>query len=331
MTKLVTTNKIVDVGILDKLIQVKESRLFNLQSSYAKEGISNSRIAADLEEEIKGLKERKERIEAGLSVDLKEEDDDWIPINAESSSVRRMVTVNWDDVSFGDNVLIVCIEGRTYTKLKNGCRQSYNYIKPVIIKRLSPLKLTIDDEQIINFINYEELENALVLLKFRNTFRYNGKDNHQMSFREYIKNFSHILFHMFLPQDRTSYLDFLCKIQSENYAVVPLIEKISRGDTYQEEDAFLFTAATANFIYIIWENINTSRATYVFESCPNKYMESLQKVFDFAASSNFYKRSKIHVDRQLRQELGLNKIINHTSFREWKYNFPYDIAFKDSD
>jgi hypothetical protein len=84
------------------------------------------------------------------------------------------------------------------------------------------------------------------------------------------------------------------------------------------EDSFLFTFEKESQIFIIWENTNLSRATYVFHVEPKRYEERLQFVFDYIVSNVRAKRQRLHSDSMDTEVFGEFEIINHTEVEAWR-------------
>jgi hypothetical protein len=127
---------------------------------------------------------------------------------------------------------------------------------------------------------------------------------------------------IFKLREKGSYISYLCKIQSQDYKIVPTTEIHSYQDKINfTEETFLFTAPREKNLYIVWESTLINRATYIFKTEKNSYLSNIQKLFDFIASSQPRKRRQLRHSMKLgKNELGAMSVVEHDSFDSWTKN-----------
>ena len=69
-------------------------------------------------------------------------------------------------------------------------------------------------------------------------------------------------------RDKSDYFNSLCDICPPNFKIVPVREQRSHdsSESIVEEDAFLFPVSRQKYTYILWESVEQSRATHVFDA-----------------------------------------------------------------
>lgn len=106
---------------------------------------------------------------------------------------------------------------------------------------------------------------------------------------------------IFIPQEKSQYIEYLEKNHAlSEYPIVPIDEVFRKsgiiGDEKgkTKEGGALFTIIRDGQPYIIWENYNDSRATYVFRSTQENYDERMKLIFKFIMSDKEGKRQYLH-------------------------------------
>ncbi|MDR1700754.1 MAG: hypothetical protein LBR68_06140, partial [Lachnoclostridium sp.] len=173
---------------------------------------------------------------------------------------EKEYTVQWDNVTFEDRYLVIrgVVPRRSIDLFFKPAQASFNLIKRRIKQQLQPFKIQVTGDQVRlldniyigEVVEYMECKDALDKML----------ESGLPDYRGYYDRIPSRLSALFFPKDKREYLDILCDLQSDNRKIVPVAEIM--GDTV--EDSFLFTIERGEVIYIIWENTNLSRATYVF-------------------------------------------------------------------
>lgn len=118
----------------------------------------------------------------------------------------------------------------------------------------------------------------------------------------------------FVPRDMTSYLNFLSDHQAiDDYPIVPIEEYI--GGSYEE--GALFTLLIKEQLYIVWENFNDSRSTYLFRCTKENYEDMRQRVFDYIMTQESSKRQFLRT-KECKEIFGEKpRMVVHNSLESW--------------
>lgn len=119
---------------------------------------------------------------------------------------------------------------------------------------------------------------------------------------------------VFVPRDMTPYLDFLSEHQAiDTYPIVPVEEYI--GGSYEE--GALFTIILNGMPYIVWENFQDSRSTYVFKCTESNYEEKRQRIYDYIVTEESNKRQFLR-KKECKQIFGEKPhMIVHNNLKSW--------------
>lgn len=235
------------------------------------------------------------------------------PTTPSSNLYGTEYTVPWENVTFEYRYLIIkkVVPRKTMAILFEQARESFNFIKKRIKDRLPPLKIHVRDNQakiidkvfIEDVLHYMDCKHELADMVLKNL----------PDFKRYYEHIPTKLNGLFFPPDKKEYLDILCNLQSDNYKIIPVAEAIGSSI----EDSFIFTIDKGATIYIIWENTNLNRATYIFISPREKYEENIQLVFDYIVGIIRAKRERLRKDRSMSKILTEYETINHTDVPIW--------------
>ncbi len=176
--------------------------------------------------------------------------------------------VSWDDVVFHDGLINIRL--REYWSAPfffKDSRRSFNVLKTVYKFRNAP-KLVVktrgrDILQIANievltyYLGFLEIARDLIIPLSQST-HIEGK-----KYRGYFK--SHFQEH--LPElFSTDCFKLLCIKADELLPIVPIPELVINSSGAQQiHDSFLFPISLGNTVQLIWESIETSKATYCFQ------------------------------------------------------------------
>lgn len=131
-------------------------------------------------------------------------------------------------------------------------------------------------------------------------------------------------FRSFLPTQMSQYVEFLFENHPINiYPIVHIYEHFR--DRLLGEDGALFTMVKENQPFIVWENFNDSRATYVFPCNEDNYEEKMRVITDFIRSDKENKRSYLRTN-DCRSVFGEKPfMISHNNFDSWKQRLYCEI------
>lgn len=134
-----------------------------------------------------------------------------------------------------------------------------------------------------------------------------------------------------LKKIKSQYLDFLEKKQLKDYPIVSIKEIVTiqsfTSDYYKEEPSYLFSVGESDeTITLIYENLEVSRASFVFIIKKDSWRESVKKINEYFTSVKSCKRSELQYSRDMfNMNNGFIKIdrILHDYFYDWcnKINF----------
>ena len=127
-------------------------------------------------------------------------------------------------------------------------------------------------------------------------------------------------------KNRSVYLGYLISRQGNEYKIIPTSERraFRSNNLIIKEDAFLFSFIVNNSSYIIWENLEESRATHIFHCSKEEYSNAIQKVYDYIVSPEIAnKREILHTScleifKGNKGSVAYCGWINHTCQDEWK-------------
>lgn len=227
--------------------------------------------------------------------------------------------VSWSIVKFHKGFIEIIFED--FGSVKVNClksRESFNLIKINILKKMIPFKaIWIRKDRRLIIPKKVDLNNVLLYLSIKEELSnvISPSFNAILFFSTSIKNQKAFLRPFF---DKSLYLEYWSNRQSENYKIIPVIEKRWNGSSYDCEDAFLFTIELDSSIVIVWENTNNERATYLFSSSSNTYFEDIQTIFDYVSSSNKHKRKSLRYKLGVKEILYTYKSIYHVDYDLWR-------------
>jgi len=128
---------------------------------------------------------------------------------------------------------------------------------------------------------------------------------------------------------RTEYLKHLASMISPEFKLIPVLE-YANGKV---EDSFLFRIRNKNGNrLLIWENVNLSRATYIFKFPESKHTEILKRIEEFICSKDFeHKRSILSStsgnSRKIKLGLCFYEKYLHEDFGNFKSEINYLIGY----
>lgn len=210
------------------------------------------------------------------------------------------VVVSWSKICFENNQIRLLINNRFTEPFQvSDSRSSYEFLKPYILRAtLEPISVSVVGNKITTINNLEQLNTVLQILLIKDSINSYFDDFESTNIASVLSKLSKIsnqyLTNFFKLKERNIYIHFLCNIHSDDYKIIPTTELIlNNGKSISEEETFLFTVNSHNFIFIIWESTAINRATYVFKTYNERYIEDVQNLFDFIASRQNSKRRKL--------------------------------------
>lgn len=227
--------------------------------------------------------------------------------------------ISWSLVSFHDGYIEI-----TFTDMQSKAiecsesKESFNYIKCNLLKKIRPFRI-IWSRSNQEFILKDKItfKNAILYLSIKDELsrKSEAKLSKIVQLVSGIKNKKNFLSLFF---DKSLYLEYLANKHSLDYLIIPAEEKMRIGSSNIIEDSFIFTINAAESIYIIWENINKERATFMFKTSKEEYNDDLQIIFDYIVGALSSKRKMLYA--RLSKDYILNSciVIYHTDYRIWE-------------
>lgn len=233
-----------------------------------------------------------------------------------SNIVYKTEEVDWEDVEIIDSYITIPepLGGRTriYDRHVNA---SMNPMLTHLRSKLPKLIVEYRINSIPAILNPEVLHDAITVLCIKNDLRQFVKSQKNSSdVLRAIDNMSSVSSDVFTPYDMTPYLDYLSDKQDiDHYPIIPIEEYIGGSI----EEGALFTIINKEQPYIVWENYNDSRATYVFPCTRENYQERRQLIFDFIVTEEPSKRQFLRTNDCFELFGSKPMMLVHNNFESW--------------
>ncbi|WP_293929467.1 hypothetical protein [Sphingobacterium sp. UBA6320] len=246
---------------------------------------------------------------------------------AADNEITKIVYVNFEDILFDDYAI----------RIKNGnhvsmpfyikeSRKSLFLLKKYFKKlKLAPIEVVLQGNKIKQVKNIDQLNEGIEYLKIIKYYFDNSKKSIPTSAQNLIKKLEKItnaaIKRVASLDSIEGYFDHLNDLQLTEYKIAPVVEIINTGKQGISEDTYLYSIAckSKSCLLIVWESSVQGRATYVFLSNKQDYIDTIQTIFDYISSN---KRSKRLSLRQKNSDnlLDIDCIgfIKHQSFEHWK-------------
>jgi hypothetical protein len=224
----------------------------------------------------------------------------------------------WGDISFHDGHIIIKYKQKYYRKYTKQSKKYLNEIKHYYhFHSIPKLKLIIRGSEIAKIINEEVLFYHIDFLDTAALIFNLGKiGSFKLSkWQKYTK----LHYKNHLPfAFPTHTLKKLCEYCDSFLPIIPVAEAVinsSGGKTIH--NSFLFPLRSHYGIYLIWESVEESKASYVFK-LTDFCDDELQVLFDYIAGDTPNKRWALINSRQLQQQLSMKFRIMHKDLTQWE-------------
>lgn len=205
--------------------------------------------------------------------------------------------------------------------------ESFNYLRNYLNARLEPVRCVIRSQSltVVDKINFD---NAILMFAAAARQRVINVNKGaatkitpmKMSFNQAVSEGRKMT-----PEDfkkyKSLYIDYLVKMQGDNYKVVPCAERLAHANSDTVEFSFIFTLdSKPDMVLIVHENVNIDRSTLLFLVKKDDYDKTIRGIYDFLQSAEINKRSGIR-DRAMEiKGTGIirYKSINHDELYSWK-------------
>ena len=207
-----------------------------------------------------------------------------------------------------------------------GSSESFNYLKDYIKKKLSPVYCDIEAMRLDVFdkIRLNEAIQKFTTASKQTVIDIQGEIIKRdipstESFQQALSKASQMT-----PEDfkkyKSQYIDFLIELQSDEYKVVPCVERLTHANNDSTEYAFMFSiSCKSGDILIVHENVNPDRSTLLFVVRKRRYDNTIRSIYDFLKSEVINKRSSIR-EGAIKYGEGIieYKSINHDDIHSWR-------------
>lgn len=228
----------------------------------------------------------------------------------------KTIDIEWKDVVFASGYLQVPDPFGSRVDIKDEnidetVRSMCRYLKKII----PHLTVHFGRNGEANIVNADELHETVVALQVKNDLAKlirEGKTTTEIL--KTIDQLSKKQQRIFIPQDKTPYINFLLEKHVTNkYPLVPIVEYIGGS----REEGALYTVMIDDQPNIVWENNNDSRASYVFRCTEENYIETRQLVFDFIMAEVSKKRRYLNSKECTTIFKEKPRMVVHSNLKSW--------------
>ena len=240
------------------------------------------------------------------------------PIEKEIERLSQLY-ISWSTVVFYDGYIKIVFDDYESRNIRvNESKDCFNYIRINLVRKLKPLKIAWKYHK-MNFVLKDRVTFSSAILYLSIKHELSQTSNGSLFCIKNILNQIDNQFDFFSSFfDKSIYLEYLANRQSLDYKIIPTEEKIKIGSKQVIEDSFIFTVASPNFIYILWENINKERATFIFKTLKEEYDNDLQIIFDYVVGISTNKRRMLYLKQSKDRILNSCNILYHSDYRAWE-------------
>ena len=252
--------------------------------------------------------------------------------------------LDWNCVKFKSGYFVVLPpeDGKVKFKPKafpyRGVIDSFNYLREYLNDRLNPVRCYVEalDLTIFDKLRLEEAIQKFTAVSKQRAITTNVTKQppreapEQMSFKQAMSKAAQMTPEEF-EKYKSDYINFLVKKQSEDYKVIPCVERLAHSNSDMTEYAFLFSIkCSSGKIMIVHENVNPDRATLLFIVKEENYNKSIKEIYDFLQSAEINKRSSLRGKNIEIEDAGVlsYRSINHDDLYSWKQTINTYIRYR---
>lgn len=234
-------------------------------------------------------------------------------------NIDDFIYIPWQDVIFYNGFIQIKIKNKRIEITIATSNEVLNELTTILSKKSEDgLIFSKNDKNNYILQNEEVLQNVVLFLKIQ--YKLNNLEMGDPAFKSLISEFKNVFNTARHSLPKSYYFNYLFENHDIEYPVVP----VSEINQSIEEPSYIFTLVKNNNIYLIWENKNEGRATYIFHSEVPTYSKTLQILHDYIKADLKRKRSNINQYTNQLIELS-NSIkfigkISHSDLGTWKDN-----------
>ena len=247
-----------------------------------------------------------------------------------SNIVYKTEEVDWEDITIIDKYIIISepFGGELHWFDKN-VNASMNSLLHFLSSKLPKLIVEYRINSAPVILNPEVLHDGITLLSVKNDLSgfVSSQEDSSFILDTFDKGVS-ATSRLFMPRDISPYVDFLYdKQEKEQYPIIPVEEYIGGS----KEEGALFTIIDKDQPFIVWENFNDARATYVFPCTRENYQERRQLLFDFIVTGGSGKRQFLRTDDCSELFGAKPMMLVHNNFESWSARLIGKIETNDNN
>ena len=209
--------------------------------------------------------------------------------------------LRWDKVDFYDGFYLIYHpnvnqrEARPYRVEDAQSRCVFNEISRLFMRSLPPIRVQAKNGNIVKVLNRVNLDECVTLMEHKVMKPCLQKNRTIVKPQKERRELSSSEAKVLCKEFKSLFLDYLCAKQIETYKVVCCIEhRCNSSGSIADEYSFIFTVKeTAHLLYIAYENSADSRCTYLFPIPKDKWMLSVNKLYEYFASNEINKRQQL--------------------------------------
>lgn len=245
--------------------------------------------------------------------------------------------IHWDEITFGENAIWFHLPAITYKRSKKrkanyfrkfsfpGSRISFNKIKEIYSERkIPPIEVHYINNTIIQIENEEVL---FYFFKFFENLESEIKVDKNVQIHDQFQRFNKAFYQRCLSNFfSTRCFRFLIDIVDENLPIIPVPEKVKNSSGFITiHDSFMFPIKKDNRCLWIWESVEESKATYIFETSFLNFENELQVIYDYLTGEMNNKRLSLVQKKINAESVNIKDRISHSDFDNWKQKIVQNI------
>jgi hypothetical protein len=238
--------------------------------------------------------------------------------NNKTNPLEITIKPSWGNIYFSDGYITIIHENRSYKKYISQSKKYLNHIKSYYsFKNVPNLEIVVCGNEICEIKNEEVLFYHIVFLSSAGSSF--GNVNYRSVNIDIWKKFTKSYYKKHLPfVFHTRSLKKLCEICNDNSPIFAVPEAVINSNGSKAiHNSFLFPINTKSGNKIIWESVEESKASYIFDNIDESFQD-IQNLIDYIRGDTPNKRETLIHSPKLGQELRMKKRLFHTSYLDWE-------------
>lgn len=228
----------------------------------------------------------------------------------------KTIDVEWKDVRFNPGYIHVPGPFGSWIDVKDeNIDETVDSMRKHLKKVIPHLTVHFGNNGEATIVNAVDLRQMVIALQIKNDLAKLIREGQSTKeILEKIDQLSKKHQHIFIPRDKTPYINFLLGEHAvDKYPLVPIVEYIGGS----REEGALYTVMIDGQPNIVWENNKDARASYVFRCTEDDYIETRQQVFDFIMAEAPKKRKYLNSKECTNIFKEKPRMVVHTNLNSW--------------